>query len=184
MFKTSGFKTGDFVFFKGQLHKLLKSNYSKFRLLRMSDNKEKNIFFGGQIYKFVEDARDFTIPDDLNDEIFENELLDFNYEVHVENDGIGEYEYWGHKSYDKGTDYWVGTATASLKLSKLKSNLNLRQLTYFFLTEGYESLENEVEQYIQELCEGNLAVEDSVPSFDWNGVAGALEIEFKIGGLV
>ena len=33
-------------------------------------------------------------------EIFAN-LSDFE----VENDGIGEYEYWGAKSYDAGTDY-------------------------------------------------------------------------------
>ena len=183
MYRTHGFEVNDFVFYKGQIHKLVE----KHTILNLRTNKKKHVAFGGRLYNFRESTDGLTFPDDLEMEIFEDEtdsLLEFDHEVHVENDGIGDYEYWGHKSYDKGTNYWVGTATASLKLSKLKRNLNLRQLTYFFLTEGFESLENEVSQYIQELCEGNLAVEDSVPSFDWNVGSGAIEIEFDIGGLV
>lgn len=31
----------------------------------------------------------------------------FEVEMDRENDGIGSYEFWGSKEYDKGTDYWV-----------------------------------------------------------------------------
>lgn len=37
--------------------------------------------------------------------------IDVDCEYDVENDGIGPYEYWGHKGYDKGHDYAVITST-------------------------------------------------------------------------
>ena len=33
--------------------------------------------------------------------------IDVDCEYEVENDGIGPYEYWGQKCYDKGTEYAV-----------------------------------------------------------------------------
>ena len=39
-----------------------------------------------------------------------------DFDVDVENDGIGEYEYWGAKGYDKGTDYLVLTDVYDCKL--------------------------------------------------------------------
>lgn len=33
--------------------------------------------------------------------------IDVDCEYEVENDGIGPYEYWGQKCYDKGKDYLV-----------------------------------------------------------------------------
>jgi hypothetical protein len=34
-------------------------------------------------------------------------LADVNIDTYVENDGIGAYEFWGFRGYDKGTDYLV-----------------------------------------------------------------------------
>jgi len=31
--------------------------------------------------------------------------IDIEFDYHIENDGIGAYEYWGAKCYDAGTDY-------------------------------------------------------------------------------
>lgn len=41
---------------------------------------------------------------EINDELIE---VEFEGELATDNDGIGEYEYWGRKEYDKGHDYPV-----------------------------------------------------------------------------
>jgi len=41
---------------------------------------------------------------EINDELIE---VEFEGEIAIENDGIGHYEYWGQKCYDKGHDYPV-----------------------------------------------------------------------------
>jgi hypothetical protein len=39
---------------------------------------------------------------------YENEIyVEFYGNASMENDGIGSYEYWGIKGYDKGQDYWM-----------------------------------------------------------------------------
>ena len=43
---------------------------------------------------------------EMDGRIFEI-YLDFDYDI--ENDGIGGYEFWGMRGYDKGTDYAVVT---------------------------------------------------------------------------
>jgi hypothetical protein len=37
----------------------------------------------------------------IGEVVFFADLSEFS----IENDGIGSYEYWGHKCYDRGTDY-------------------------------------------------------------------------------
>lgn len=37
--------------------------------------------------------------------IFGDKLINVKATYHIENDGIGAYEYWGAKCFDRGTDY-------------------------------------------------------------------------------
>ena len=47
--------------------------------------------------------------------------IDVTYEFDIENDGIGGYEFWGMRGYDKGTDYAVIT---DLTLDYVKEELD------------------------------------------------------------
>lgn len=59
--------------------------------------------------------REFVInlknPDDISKEVTskiskaDSIISDCDMDVSVENDGIGAYEFWGHRGIDKGTDY-------------------------------------------------------------------------------
>jgi len=40
-----------------------------------------------------------SLPEELGEEI------ECNVQYHIENDGIGSYEFWGFKGYDAGQDY-------------------------------------------------------------------------------
>jgi len=52
----------------------------------------------------------FTLAVELTSREAEVEI-EVEVEGHWENDGIGAYEYWGHKGYDKGTNYVVIDST-------------------------------------------------------------------------
>jgi len=63
------------------------------------------------------------------------------------NDGIGEYEYWGSKEFDKGRDYIEDFSIVNLKINnKLISDLNIIKDIYEILRNDkkfFELLEKE-----------------------------------------
>lgn len=62
-------------------------------------------------------------------------LVDCEYEV--ENNGIGEYEYWGQKCFDKGTDYdviisweWDKTGFTPEEIKEIEKSIDSVKMTW------------------------------------------------------
>lgn len=90
------------------------------------------------------------------------EDIEVTYDYHIENDGIGSYEYWGFKGYDKGTDYLV---VENVKLIK-NDTYSEEDVKYIekHIKENYET----ICEHLEEQCQQHL--ENERQSY-WEGVA-------------
>lgn len=67
--------------------------------------------------------------------------------VHVENDGIGSYEFWGYKGYDKGVNYIV---VDELIYDKSEYTPEQQQLIDKYFEDNWEELTelfDEIQEY-------------------------------------
>lgn len=75
-------------------------------------------------------------------------LIEFDYyDVKIENDGIGEYEFWGQKCIDKGQSYVDDFKVSSIEIEGRKPSERLFNLIETMIKDDeeiYERIENDV----------------------------------------
>jgi hypothetical protein len=84
----------------------------------------------------------FTYEIEHGDECLE---VEFDCELHPENDGIGSYEFWGAKCYDEGIDYLV---LDDMKWDKTQFNDEQNKVIEKYIDDNWATLEETITQKI------------------------------------
>lgn len=84
----------------------------------------------------------FTYEIEHEDECLE---VEFDCELHPENDGIGSYEFWGAKCYDGGIDYLV---LDDMKWDKTQFNDEQNKVIEKYIDDNWTTLEETITQEI------------------------------------
>jgi hypothetical protein len=69
--------------------------------------------------------------------------VEFDCELHPENDGIGSYEFWGSTGYDAGVDYLV---LDDIKWNKAKFTTSQNEAIERYLEDNWAILEDTITQ--------------------------------------
>ena len=78
----------------------------------------------------------------------EEKEIEFFCDYEIQNDGIGSYEFWGSKEFDKGIDYVVlEEVTWDKNLYSERENNIIKD----WVTENWKSIKKEIEQKNKEL---------------------------------
>lgn len=83
-----------------------------------------------------------SLPEELGEEI------ECKVEFHIENNGIGSYEYWGFKGYDAGQDYLEIDSIEPYftdQSEKVRASINK------YIDDNYESVCQDAEMGIDEI---------------------------------
>jgi hypothetical protein len=91
---------------------------------------------------------------EIGDEYIE---VEFDCELHSENDGIGSYEFWGSKCYDAGNDYLV---LDEMKWDKASFNEEQNKVIEKYLDDNWESLDETITQKLYDEGYGDDYYED------------------------
>jgi hypothetical protein len=91
---------------------------------------------------------------EIGDEYIE---VEFDCELHSENDGIGSYEFWGSKYYDAGNDYLV---LDEMKWDKASFNEEQNKVIEKYLDDNWESLDEIITQKLYDEGYGDDYYED------------------------
>jgi hypothetical protein len=90
---------------------------------------------------------------------FKDECIDveFDCELHSENDGIGSYEFWGSKCYDAGNDYLV---LDEMKWDKKLFTEEENEIIKKYLDDNWDILDENITQKLYDEGYGDDYYED------------------------
>jgi hypothetical protein len=86
----------------------------------------------------------FCYEIESKDEFFQ---IEFDCELHPENDGIGSYEFWGSVGYDSGNDYLV---LDDMKWDETEFNTTQNEIIKNYLDNNWTVLEELITQELYE----------------------------------
>jgi len=97
--------------------------------------------------KNLNETVSISLPEELGEEI------ECKVEFHIENNGIGSYEYWGFKGYDAGQDY---LETDSIKPIYTDQTEEIKASINKYIDDNYDSVCEDTELAIDEIYKNRL----------------------------